>query len=83
VLGGIVWATLYGTLGYLFGENLPLLEKWIKGVGLGVTIAVVLALVYLLYLRKKRKKRRELESEASANKSMSVLEDSTDDSSNQ
>jgi membrane protein DedA with SNARE-associated domain len=57
ILGGIVWATLYGSLGYLFGENLPLLERWIKGVGIGVTILVILGIVYLLYLRKRRKKR--------------------------
>jgi membrane protein DedA with SNARE-associated domain len=57
ILGGVVWATIYGSLGYVFGQNLPLLEKWIKGVGLTVTALVLIGVVYLLYMRKKRKKR--------------------------
>lgn len=73
ILGGIVWATLYGTLGYLFGENLPLLEKWIKGVGIGVTILVVIGIVYLLYLRKKRKKRLAAEGGATSGESSTVV----------
>lgn len=81
VLGGIAWATIYGTLGYLFGQNLPLLEKWVKGVGLGVTIAVVIAVVYLIYLRKKRKKRLAAESDATTSQPAKVLDRPTDDSS--
>jgi membrane protein DedA with SNARE-associated domain len=83
VLGGIVWATLYGSLGYLFGENLPLLETWIKRVGIGVSIAVVIVIVYLLYLRKKRKKRLEAEATAlSASQSSAIAETKTDDIAN-
>jgi membrane protein DedA with SNARE-associated domain len=78
VMGGIVWATLYGSLGYLFGENLPLLEKWVKGVGLGVTILVVLGVLYLLYLRKKRKKR--MEAAATLEQDAAVAENTPDDS---
>ncbi len=28
-LGGVIWAVLVGLLGYFFGQNLPLLEKWL------------------------------------------------------
>ncbi len=57
VLGGIVWATLYGSLGYFFGQNLPFLEKIIKDVGLGLTAGVIGALVVYFFIRKKRKAR--------------------------
>ena len=60
VLGGIVWATLYGTLGYAFGSNLPLLEKWVKRAGITITLIAIGVVIYLLYLRKKRKAAREL-----------------------
>ncbi|HEY3876459.1 MAG TPA: DedA family protein [Candidatus Kapabacteria bacterium] len=55
VMGGVVWATLYGSLGYAFGSNLPLLETWVKRAGITITICAVLLIIYLLYLRKKRK----------------------------
>ena len=55
VLGGIVWATLYGTLGYLFGSNLPLLETWVKRAGIIMAMIAVAIVIYLIYLRKKRK----------------------------
>ncbi len=57
VLGGIVWASLYGTLGYVFGSNLPLLEHILKDVGWGIFILAAIGLGVFLYLRKKRKKK--------------------------
>ncbi|MDP4200533.1 MAG: DedA family protein [Bacteroidota bacterium] len=60
VLGGIVWATLYGTIGYVFGTNLPLVEKWVSRAGITLTIIAAAVLVYLWYLRKKRKEAKEL-----------------------
>lgn len=83
ILGGIVWATLYGSLGYLFGENLPLLERWIKGVGMVVTLLVVLGIVYLLYLRKKRKKRLESETAVLPERDTTVAERAPEDSTNE
>jgi membrane protein DedA with SNARE-associated domain len=61
VMGGIVWATLYGSLGYVFGENLPLLEKWIRRAGITLSLCAVVLVIYLLYLRKKRKRAKEAE----------------------
>ena len=63
ILGGIVWATLYGSLGYLFGSNLPLLEIWIKRAGITLTVIAIGVILYLLYLRKKRKAAAALKKE--------------------
>ncbi len=60
VLGGIVWATLYGMIGYLFGTNLPLVEKWVSRAGITITVIAASVLLYLWYLRKKRKAAKEL-----------------------
>jgi membrane protein DedA with SNARE-associated domain len=60
ILGAITWATLYGSLGYAFGSNLPLLEKWVRRAGITVTIVAVVVVIYLLYLRRKRKLAKEL-----------------------
>jgi membrane protein DedA with SNARE-associated domain len=64
VLGGVVWATLYGSLGYLFGSNLPLLETWVKRAGITFTILGAVVVVYLIYLRKKRKAAAALKEES-------------------
>ena len=40
VLGGVVWATVFGTLGYVFGHNLPKLERYAGQ----LTVALVLLL---------------------------------------
>lgn len=55
VLGAMAWATVYGSLGYAFGSNLPLLEKWVRRAGITFAICAVVVVIYLLYLRKKRK----------------------------
>ncbi len=56
ILGAITWATLYGSLGYVFGSNLPLLEKWVKRTGITIAIFAAVVVIYFLYLRWKRKK---------------------------
>jgi membrane protein DedA with SNARE-associated domain len=61
IIGGVVWATIYGSLGYAFGSNLPLLETWVKRAGITLTIIAVAVVAYLLYLRKKKKKLKELQ----------------------
>jgi membrane protein DedA with SNARE-associated domain/membrane-associated phospholipid phosphatase len=48
VLGGITWAALFGTLGYLFGRSLPLLERYIGQASLAVVLLI--ALVVALWL---------------------------------
>jgi membrane protein DedA with SNARE-associated domain len=42
--GGIVWATVYGTLAYMLGKNLPLLEKVVRAIGIGGVVAAVLVI---------------------------------------
>lgn len=39
--GGIVWATLMGTLGYLFGHQLPLVERLVSQFGIGLLVALI------------------------------------------
>ncbi|MDP9206596.1 MAG: bifunctional DedA family/phosphatase PAP2 family protein [Gemmatimonadota bacterium] len=47
VLGGVTWAALFGTLGYLFGQSLPLVERYVGQASLAVVllIALIVALV--------------------------------------
>ena len=46
-IGSVVWAVVFGLLGYYFGRDLPLLEKYIARVSLGILLAVAIgALVY-------------------------------------
>ena len=56
-LGGIVWATVVGILGFLFGQNLPLLEKWLGGFSyLVLGLAVVAGVVFLIIRRRRAAK---------------------------
>ncbi len=51
VLGGITWATLFGTLGYLFGRSLPLLERYIGQASLAVVLLIALVVALALAWR--------------------------------
>lgn len=42
VTGGITWAALFGTLGYIFGRSLPLLERYIGQASLAAVLLVAL-----------------------------------------
>ena len=44
-LGGITWAALFGSLGYVFGHNLPTLERYVGQASL--VLVVLVALVVL------------------------------------
>ena len=46
-LGGLAWAAIVGTAGYLLGSNLPLLEAIARGIGLGGLVVVALIVVIL------------------------------------
>jgi membrane protein DedA with SNARE-associated domain/membrane-associated phospholipid phosphatase len=50
-LGGIVWAICFGILGYIFGQNLPLLETIAKTIGWALTIPLISVLVLALLWR--------------------------------
>jgi membrane protein DedA with SNARE-associated domain len=53
-IGSIVWAIGFGSLGYFFGRDLPLLEKYISRVSFGVLIVGAVAIaVYIFYRRRK------------------------------
>jgi len=56
-LGGIVWAALFGALGYLFGRNLPRLERYIGQASLVLAIVAVLGAVVILVMRRFRGQR--------------------------
>jgi membrane protein DedA with SNARE-associated domain len=58
-IGSIVWAIVFGLLGYYFGRDLPLLEKYISRTSFGVLIvgAVGIALFFLIKRRKAGSKR--------------------------
>jgi undecaprenyl-diphosphatase len=47
-LGGITWALLFGTLGYLFGRNLPKLEQYVGQASLA--LALLAALIAALFI---------------------------------
>lgn len=51
VLGGITWATLFGTLGYVFGRSLPLLERYIGQASLAVVLLIALVVTLSFSLR--------------------------------
>jgi membrane protein DedA with SNARE-associated domain len=40
--GGVVWAALMGTLGYLFGRQLPLVERLVGQFGIGLLLVLAL-----------------------------------------
>jgi membrane protein DedA with SNARE-associated domain len=57
--GGILWATIYGLLGYILGNNLPLLGRILKGLGIFGFVAlgvVIVALIVVWYVRHRREK---------------------------
>jgi len=55
-IGGITWAIVFGTLGFVLGKNLPLLHRVVTAMGLaGVAVAVLVAAALLiLWLRSRR-----------------------------
>jgi membrane protein DedA with SNARE-associated domain len=54
--GGIVWATIYGTLGFVLGNNLPLLGQVVHALGIvGTLIAVAFILAIIVVWRRRRR----------------------------
>lgn len=53
-IGSIVWAIVFGLLGFYFGRDLPLLEKYISRVSIGVLIVGVVGIA-LFFLMKRSK----------------------------
>ena len=59
-VGALLWTAVYGTVGYLFGENLPLLERRLGRTSLAVLLAIVLT-ASLIYLARRRRAREAAE----------------------
>ena len=52
-IGGLAWAAVIGTAGYLVGSNLDALESIIRGIGLaGVFVVALLAVILVLARRR-------------------------------
>ena len=60
--GGILWATIYGLLGYILGDNLPLLGRILKALGIFgfVAVGVVIAAAIAFWLFRRRRRRAKL-----------------------
>jgi membrane protein DedA with SNARE-associated domain len=53
-IGSIVWAIVFGWLGYYFGRDLPLLEKYISRVSFGVLIVAVVGIALFFLVKRSR-----------------------------
>jgi membrane protein DedA with SNARE-associated domain len=53
VLGAVPWAILWGVVGYLLGNNWPLLTTILRASGVGGLVLVVAAVVIFLALRRR------------------------------
>lgn len=49
--GGIAWACLMGTLGFIFGHQLPLIERLVRQFGLALLALLIVAVALRLALR--------------------------------
>jgi membrane protein DedA with SNARE-associated domain len=55
-IGSIVWAIVFGLLGYYFGRDLPLLEKYISRVSFGVLIIGAILIAILVVMKRRKSK---------------------------
>jgi membrane protein DedA with SNARE-associated domain len=55
-IGSIVWAIVFGWLGYYFGRDLPLLEKYISRVSFGVLIVGAILIAILIVIKRRKSK---------------------------
>lgn len=53
-LGSIVWAIVFGWLGYYFGRDLPLLQRYISRASLVILIALALGIAVWVIFRRRR-----------------------------
>jgi membrane protein DedA with SNARE-associated domain len=57
-LGSIVWAFVFGLLGYYFGRDLPILERYISRVSFGIFIVAAIGLLAFLSMKRSAKFKR-------------------------
>ena len=55
VCGAILWSVVITTLGYLFGQSLPLLIKWVGRSGTVILIALVVMAIVAWRVQKHRR----------------------------
>src|SRR2546428_11670796 len=55
VAGAVLWSVVITLLGYLFGQSLPLLVKWVGRTGTILLIAAVVSAIIVWRIRKHRK----------------------------
>lgn len=65
-LGGIIWSIVFGTLGYVFGRNLPTLERYAGQASLAAVLLVTLFIALLVVARWFRANESEIEARISA-----------------
>lgn len=53
-IGSIVWAIVFGWLGYYFGRDLPLLEKYISRASFGALIVGAAAVPLFIFYRRRK-----------------------------
>lgn len=53
-IGSIVWAIVFGWLGFYFGRDLPLLEKYISRASLGVVVVGVVGIALFFLVKRSR-----------------------------
>lgn len=51
-LGGVAWAALFGGLGYLFGQNLPTLERYVGQASVALVLLALLAVLLAVLWRR-------------------------------
>ena len=79
-LGSIVWAIVFGWLGFYFGRDLPLLESYISRASFGLLIALAIGIaVFVVW---KRRRRSAVVNPASANNQRATNEVLSRESSN-
>ena len=58
-IGSVVWASVFGWLGYYFGRDLPLLETYISRASFGILIALVVGIAAFIFLKRRSANSRE------------------------
>lgn len=83
-MGGIVWALIYGLLGYFLGRNLPLLHRALQAMGAIGLLAVVAffgGLIALWFIHRRRERQATAAATASPETSPETSPDSSPDAS--
>ncbi len=53
-IGSIVWATTFGILGYYFGRDLPLLERYISHASFAVLAVLAIGVIAFVVIKRRK-----------------------------